>query len=302
MSKGDVGIWLPIYIGEMLAMTTRFSTEQIGALYLLMMDYWKNGEVPHDDKIIAAITGLSAIKTKTFIKLLLSIQLFESNGELLFSSYLNDKKETATNNRRVKTERAKKAADARWGKNENNDSQNSKPTDDKSNAQGVSEPCSSNANAILEQCPSSSSLSLSSSNNSSLSHLNNNRLDIDPIKDWAAPTLNQTNTLLKNASSSAPVLDSKAYANHIKNFKTYYTEQELKNNPILTDDRRRDVFITWINNDRQYHPKNKKSKGEYYESASKTNQKNASGDAFDYAAHYVEQGQQDVDAYFDRMA
>lgn len=153
---------------------------------------------------------------------------------------------------------------------------------------------------MLEQCPSSSSLS--SSNNSSLSHLNNNRLDIDPIKNWAAPTLNQTNTLLKNASSSAPVLDSKAYANHIKSFKTYYTEQELKNNPILTDDRRRDVFITWINNDRQYHPKNKKSKGEHYESASKTNQKNASGDAFDYAAHYVEQGQQDVDAYFDRMA
>ena len=301
MSKSDdVGIWLPVYIGEMLAMTTRFSTEQVGALYLLMMDYWKNGEIPHDDKIIAAITGLSAIKTKTFIKLLLSIQLFESNGELLFSSYLNDKKETATNNRRVKTERAKKAADARWGKNENNDSQKSKPADDKTNPQGLSERCLSNTNDMLEQCPSSSSLS--SSNNSSLSQLNNNRLNIDPIKDWAAPTLNQTNTLLKNASSSAPVLDSKAYANHIKSFKTYYTEQELKNNPILTDDRRRDVFITWINNDRQYHPKNKKSKGEHYESASKTNQKNASGDAFDYAAHYVEQGQQDVDAYFDRMA
>lgn len=301
MSKSDdVGIWLPIYIGEMLAMTTRFSTEQIGALYLLMMDYWKNGEVPHDDKVIAAITGLSAIKTKTFIKLLLSIQLFESNGELLFSSYLNDKKETATNNRRVKTERAKKAADARWGKNENNDSQNSKPADDKTNAQGVSEPCLSNANDMLEQCPSSSSLS--SSNNSSLSQLNNNRLNIDPIKDWAAPTLNQTNTLLKNASSSAPVLDSKAYDNHIKSFKTYYTKQELKNNPILTDDRRRDVFITWINNDRQYQSKNKKSKGEHYESHSKTNQKNASGDAFDHAANYIEQGQQDVDAYFDLMA
>ena len=153
---------------------------------------------------------------------------------------------------------------------------------------------------MLEQCPSSSSLS--SSNNSSLSQLNNNRLNIDPIKDWAAPTLSQTNTLLKNASSSAPVLDSKAYANHIKSFKTYYTEQELKNNPILTDDRRCDVFITWINNDRQYQSKNKKSKGEHYESASKTNQKHASGDAFDHAAHYVEQGQQDVDTYFDRMA
>ena len=220
--------------------------------------------------------------------------------ELLFSSYLNHKKETATNNRRVKTERAKKAADARWGKHESIDNQNLKSADDKTNPQGVSEPCLSNANDMLEQCPSSSSLS--SSNNFSLSQLNNNRLNIDPIKDWAAPTLNQTNTLLKNASSSAPVLDSKAYDNHIKSFKTYYTEQELKNNPILTDDRRCDVFIAWINNDRQYQPKNKKSKGEHYESASKTNQKNASGNAFNHAANYVEQGQQDVDAYFDRMA
>ncbi len=295
MSKSDdVGIWLPVYIGEMLAMTTRFSTEQVGALYLLMMDYWKNGEVPHDYKVIVAITGLSANKSKTFIKLLLSIQLFESNGELLFSSYLNDKKETATNNRKIKSERGKKGSDARWGKNQKSDSDNI--TDDLSNAQAASKTCLSNANDMLEQCPSSSSIK------PSLSQSNNNRSNIDPIKDWAVPTLNQTNTLLKNASSSAPVLDSKAYANHVKSFKTYYTEQELKNNPILTDDRRRDVLIAWISNDRQYHPKNKKSKGEHYESASQTNQKNASSNAFDHAAHYVEQGQQDVDAYFDRMA
>lgn len=77
------------------------------------MDYWKNGEVPHDDKIIATITGLSANKSKVFIKLLLSIQLFESNGELLFSSYLNDKKETATNNRKIKSKLGKKGAAAR---------------------------------------------------------------------------------------------------------------------------------------------------------------------------------------------
>lgn len=297
MSKSDdVGIWLPVYIGDMLAMTTRFSTEQVGALYLLMMDYWKNGEVPHDDKVIAAITRLSTNKSKTFIKLLLSIQLFESNGELLFSSYLDEKKETATNNRKMKSERGKKGSDARWGKNQKSDSDNI--TDDPSNAQASSKTCLSNTNDILEQCPSSSS----SSNKPSLSQSNNNRSNIDPIKDWAAPTLNQTNTLLKNASSSAPVLDSKAYANHVKSFKTYYTEQELKNNPILTDDRRCDVLIAWINNDRQYQSKNSKSKGEHYESASKTNQKNAPSNAFNHAAHYVEQGQQDVDAYFDRMA
>ena len=298
MSKDDVGIWLPVYIGEMLAMTTRFSTEQIGALYLLMMDYWKNGEVPHDDKIIAAITGLSAIKTKTFIKLLLSIQLFESNGELLFSSYLNDKKETATNNRRVKTERAKKAADARWGKHESIDNQNLKSADDETNAQGVSESCLSNANDMLEQCPSSSS---SSSSITSLSHsVTQNK--IFPIKNWTTPSLTEANNMLKNSAPHVPILSNSAYEQHITTFKNYYTEQELLDRPILTDKRRCDVLIAWISNDRQYQYKNKKSKGEHYESASQTNRKNASGDAFDHAANYVEQGQQDVDSYFDRMA
>lgn len=299
MSKSDdVGIWLPIYIGEMLAMTTRFSTEQIGALYLLMMDYWKNGEVPHDDKIIAAITGLSAIKTKTFIKLLLSIQLFESNGELLFSSYLNDKKETATNNRKMKSERAKKAADARWGKNENSDSQNSKPAHDKSNVKRIPEPCLSNANAILEQCPSSSSLP---SSITSLSH-SVTQDKILPIKDWTTPSLIDANNMLKNSAPHVPILSNSAYEQHITTFKNYYTEQELLDRPILTDKRRCDVLIAWISNDRQYQSKNKKSKGEHYESASKNNQKNASSDAFNHAANYVEQGQQDVDTYFDRMA
>ena len=296
MSKDDVGIWLPVYIGEMLAMTTRFSTEQIGALYLLMMDYWKNGEVPHDDKIIAAITGLSAIKTKTFIKLLLSIQLFESNGELLFSSYLNHKKETATNNRRVKTERAKKAADARWGKHESIDNQNLKSADDETNAQGVSESCLSNANDMLEQCPSSSSSSITS-----LSHsVTQNK--IFPIKNWTTPSLTEANNMLKNSAPHVPILSNSAYEQHITTFKNYYTEQELLDRPILTDKRRCDVLIAWISNDRQYQYKNKKSKGEHYESASQTNRKNASGDAFDHAANYVEQGQQDVDSYFDRMA
>ena len=48
--------------------------------------------------------------------------------------------------------------------------------------------------------------------------------------------------------------------------------------------------------------KTKKIKGEHYDSASKTNQKHAYGDVFDHAANYVEQGQQDVDTYFDRIA
>ncbi|WP_201617536.1 hypothetical protein [Psychrobacter immobilis] len=147
MSKSDdVGIWLPIYIGEMLAMTMRFSTEQIGALYLLIMDYWKNGEPPYAYKIIAAITGLSTTKSRVFIKLLLNIKLFEINGEILFSSYLDEKKEIATNNRKIKSERAKKGSDARWGKTANNDSSANDSKSNQSNAKATHTTCLSNAN------------------------------------------------------------------------------------------------------------------------------------------------------------
>lgn len=298
MSKSDdVGIWLPIYIGEMLAMTMRFSTEQIGALYLLMMDYWKNGEPPYDYKIIAAITGLSTTKSRVFIKLLLNIKLFEINGEILFSSYLDEKKEIATNNRKIKSERAKKGSDARWGKTANNDSSANDSKSNQSNAKATHTTCLSNANDMHEHCPSSSS---SSSSETSLSHLDG-QIDILPIKNWTAPSLDSINQMIRKASTNSPVLSSSDYEQQVLKFKNYYTEQELKNNSILTEDRRCDVLIAWINNDRQYQLKHKISKGDQYESASKANQKNASCNAFDHAANYVEQGQQDVDTYFDCM-
>lgn len=42
------------------------------------------------------------INLKCLLNWFFSIQLFESNDEILFSSYLNNKKETATNNRKMK--------------------------------------------------------------------------------------------------------------------------------------------------------------------------------------------------------
>lgn len=213
---------------------------------------------------------------------------------MLFSSYLDIKKEVATNNRKVKSERAKKAADARWGKKGSGDNHDGKSVHDTSNAQALSESCISNANSMFEQCPSPSS----SSNPSFLSQVSNNGLSVEPIKDWIAPTLNQMNTLLKNASALAPVLDSIAYASHIKKFKTYYTEQELKNNPILTGDRRKDVLIAWIKNDRQYQPASNKTKGNSHGTVTANSGK---ANAFDSAVSYVERSNNEVDAYYDAM-
>ncbi len=296
MRKSDeVGIWLPVYIGEMLAMTTRFNTEQVGAFYLLMMDYWKNGAIPHDYKIIAAITGLSHAKSKTFITLLLSTQVFESDSAVLSSHYLNDKKETATKNRKIKSERGKKAAEARWGEEGNNSKAESDTSNNASNPQASSNQCISNAKGMLEQCPSSLSLS----NKDSLSQMSSSSA-ISSIKEWSAPTLNEINVLLRSEHTSAPTLDSKAYDSHINKFKTYYAEQELKNNPILTDDRRRDVLVTWIINDRQYQLVNTKIKGQSHEKPINTAD-SSKPNAFDSALSYIERSDDEVDSYFDAM-
>ena len=156
--------------------------------------------------------------------------------------------------------------------------------------------CLSNAKDMHKQCPSPSP-----SSKTSLSH-SVGQIDTLPIKDWIAPSLDSINQMIRKASTNSPVLSSTDYEQQVIKFKNYYTEQELKNNPILTEERRCDVLIAWINNDRQYQLKHKISKGEHYESASKANQGNASGNAFDHAANYVEQGQQDVDTYFDGIA
>lgn len=284
MSKSDdVSIWLPIYIGEMLAMTTRFSTEQIGALYLLMMDYWKNGDIPYDYKTISAIIGLSPNKTKTFIALILDLGIFEQSNDRLISSYLDEKKQTATANKKVKSERARKGALGRWNKTKQDE-------DSLSSAQASDYECSSNANDMLEECPSS----LSSSNNSTLSQAS---LKIEPIKLWKAPSLIKINELLKKSSASF-ILDLKTYEAHLSKFKNYYSEQEQLNRPIVTEERRQDVLTNWIINDRQYQSKsNKKGASDAKAHTTKARQSNA----FDQASSYVEQTQQDVDRFFDHV-
>lgn len=56
MSK--VSIWMPVYIGDYLRDTSRLNTEQHGAFFLLLLDYWVNGPLPDDDLLLANITKL----------------------------------------------------------------------------------------------------------------------------------------------------------------------------------------------------------------------------------------------------
>lgn len=243
--KDDVSIWLPLYIGDMLAMTTRLSTEQVGALILLMMDYWKNGAIPNDLKIVGAITGLTPTKTKAFLRLITIADIFTEENNMLFSVYLDGKKTEATDNKKTKSERAVKAANARWGKTEDKSSIDlAQDKHNSSNANAMLEHTTSNANAMLEQCPlSSPSPSNNLNNTHAAGELKNSDSVIKPtfdIKSWQAPDYETMLEILVD-NDVRPKLSEQDYLNEIEKFKGYNTNRDLSDEAY-----RFGKFIDWF--------------------------------------------------------
>ena len=50
--------WMPLYVGDYLGDTGHLTTTQHGAYFLLMMHYWRKGELPDDDRQLSKITKL----------------------------------------------------------------------------------------------------------------------------------------------------------------------------------------------------------------------------------------------------
>jgi uncharacterized protein YdaU (DUF1376 family) len=136
MDKADV--WMPLFIGDYLADTGRLTTEQHGAYFLLIMDYWRNGPPPDDEGTLAQITRLSPdawSNAQAKLK-----QFFSIEGGVWHHKRIDAELAAAKANKGKAQAKAKVAAAARWGK---------LPDDATSNAPSIPQ-------ALLEECPSPS--------------------------------------------------------------------------------------------------------------------------------------------------
>lgn len=138
----DAKVWMPLFIGDYLADTSRLSTEQHGAYMLLIMDYWRNGPPPDDAVTLAQITRLS-LDAWSIAQAMLK-HLFSIEGGVWRHKRIDSELVAAKENKGKAQAKAKAAADARWGKG-NSDASSIAP---------------STPQALLEECPSPSPSSL----------------------------------------------------------------------------------------------------------------------------------------------
>lgn len=132
--SGKTDAWMPIWIGDYLADTQRLTCEQHGAYLLLIFDYWRKGPPPDDDDVLRSIVRLDA---KAWQNARMALEcMFHIEGGRWLHSRIDRELEMARKNRNMLTNRAKVAAEARWGKADRR--------------------AKSNAKAVLEECPSPS--------------------------------------------------------------------------------------------------------------------------------------------------
>lgn len=106
--------WMPLYIGDYLADTSRLSTEQHGAYLLLLMDYWRNGPPLDDDEELASITKLPLPQWRKHAAKLRSF--FEAVNGRLVQKRADEERGKAGLVSSKRSQAGKAGAASRWGK------------------------------------------------------------------------------------------------------------------------------------------------------------------------------------------
>lgn len=168
--KQKVDMYMPLWIGDYLADTSRLHWAQHGPYLLLIMDYWRKGPLPDNDLTLSTICGMSADEWLN-IKTVLA-PFFRIDGGQWHHKRIEKELKIAREKRNSHAERGLKGAQKRWDKGDfkGKDSPANSPanssTNDPANSSGNSPANSSgnspgNAQAMLKQWPSSSSSSSS---------------------------------------------------------------------------------------------------------------------------------------------
>lgn len=123
MAKTDV--WMPLYIGDYLSNTGRLTTEQHGAYFLLIMDYWVSGRLPDDDQSLASITRLPIDRWGSIRPALERFFKIQS-GEWIHER-IEEEKEKAEYLSRVRAEAGSKGGSKTKANWKQNQGQNDKP-------------------------------------------------------------------------------------------------------------------------------------------------------------------------------
>lgn len=137
-------IWMPLYIGDYLADTSHLDAERHGCYLLWMMHYWRKGPLLTSIPDLISLGRLRGADAPSIVQALLE-EFFSMGTDGRWHQKRQDAEREKWQQKKVAaTEKAEKAANARWG-------------DATSNA--PSTPPSS-APAMLERCPLPSPLPL----------------------------------------------------------------------------------------------------------------------------------------------
>lgn len=106
--------WMPLYIGDYLADTSRLTTEQHGAYLLILMDYWRNGPPLDEEEELATITKLSVAQWRKHSPKIKP--LFTSIDGRLHQKRAEEERQKAGMVSSKRSEAGKAGAAKKWGK------------------------------------------------------------------------------------------------------------------------------------------------------------------------------------------